>query len=405
MQVPEEHRTVGVEADLVIYLTSSNLTNLSYVAKSGACERQVDGLNNVVAGTVVINAAKFNEGGFAAQLNVLTHEITHILGFSTSSFNYWKNSAGLPYQPNEVKRTVNVRGVNKTVLVTPTILAKAREAFDCETIEGIELEESGSSGAHWDRRIMMNEYMTSSVSPEPYWSSLSLALLQDSGWYHVNYSLSLPPIIGKTSKCQYFESNCVKNGTSSDPNIWCESKSSWTCDTLSLNKGYCKISTYASPLPPAFQYFQSNTTGGSEASADYCPYRARYSNGACRGNSLTTFTYSRANERIGATSRCFESTLVLSPYKLAPPYSACYEVVSCSEDSALVKIGDQSISCPFTGGEVTVPGYTGSIKCPSSDVLCGDVPCKNFCSAQGLCRRGVCECFAGFAGDDCSQSG
>ena len=401
--IPDEHKTVGVpNADLIIYITSNNLTTVSYVAQAGVCERQSGGLNNVLAGTVIINIPNFASSSFSSHLNTLTHEISHILAYSSTSFNYFKTSDGTPYLTDTLKKVVNVRGVDKTLIASPNVLQKAKEAFGCDSIEGIEFEEYGSSGSHWDKRIMMNDFMTSFIPAEPYWSTISLALFQDSGWYEVNYNLALRPIFGKTSGCSFFTNPCLLNGVSQDPNIWCDTQGSWTCDSLALNKGTCKVSTYTTDLPLWFQYFSIPTTGGSDGYSDYCPYRLRYSNGACRGNSVSTFTLSKSNEVISMQSRCFVSNLVISGYTQNPPYSACYPVIACSSSSASVQIGTQILECPFTGGTFTVPGYTGTITCPASSILCDDVPCKNFCYSRGKCVKGICSCFKGFGGDDCS---
>jgi hypothetical protein len=71
------------------------------------------------------------------------------------------------------------------MLVTPKVIDAAREHFGCPTLEGLELEDyggAGTQGSHWERRLMMNEYMTGYSSYAPVKSKLTLALLEDSGW-------------------------------------------------------------------------------------------------------------------------------------------------------------------------------------------------------------------------------
>ena len=72
-----------------------------------------------------------------------------------------------------------------TKLITPRVVEKAREHFNCNTLDGVELENQGSSGtagSHWEKRLFDNEYMTGSSSYEPIISTMSLAYLEDSGW-------------------------------------------------------------------------------------------------------------------------------------------------------------------------------------------------------------------------------
>lgn len=82
-------------------------------------------------------------------------------------------------------------------------------------------------------------------------------------------------------------------------------------------------------------------------------------------------------------------------------YSACYEVINCTNTSAILKIGTQTAECPFTGGVIKVNGYYGNLTCLNSSVLCDNVPCKDGCSGAGKCIKGICECNPGFTGETC----
>jgi Leishmanolysin len=48
----------------------------------------------------------------------------------------------------------------------------------------------GSRGAHWERRLLGNEYMTASDNEIMRISEITMALFEDSGWYRVNYSMA-----------------------------------------------------------------------------------------------------------------------------------------------------------------------------------------------------------------------
>ena len=70
------------------------------------------------------------------------------------------------------------------------VLAKGREFFGCDTLNGVELENqpTGSScqllGSHWEQRLLRDDLMAStSTSFERYLSPMTLALFADSGWY------------------------------------------------------------------------------------------------------------------------------------------------------------------------------------------------------------------------------
>ena len=73
------------------------------------------------------------------------------------------------------------------LMVTPRVVHAVREHFACATLEGAELEDQGGDGTaftHWEKRIFQNEAMTGTVhTAQPAYSMITLALLEDSGWY------------------------------------------------------------------------------------------------------------------------------------------------------------------------------------------------------------------------------
>lgn len=54
------------------------------------------------------------------------------------------------------------RGKSVVEIVTPSVVAKAKSLFGCNNMNGLELESSGgggSAGAHWEKRLMRNDFM------------------------------------------------------------------------------------------------------------------------------------------------------------------------------------------------------------------------------------------------------
>ncbi|GJT34439.1 EGF-like domain, peptidase M8, leishmanolysin, frizzled domain protein [Tanacetum coccineum] len=65
------------------------------------------------------------------------------------------------------------------------------EAF-LDNFNGLELEDGGRrrmSGSHWEKKLLMNEIMTGLVDTRTVVSKMTLALLEDSGWYEANNSM------------------------------------------------------------------------------------------------------------------------------------------------------------------------------------------------------------------------
>ena len=83
---------------------------------------------------------------------IILHELTHVLGFSGGFFEL---------KGYIIQKEVN--GVVRSLLAGPKLLSAARHHFNCDNIDGIELENSGgtgTAGSHWESRIMYGDYMT-----------------------------------------------------------------------------------------------------------------------------------------------------------------------------------------------------------------------------------------------------
>ena len=364
--IPPEHKTVGFSnTDVLIYIKSEYETTSYHAGYAGSCQIDTYSNNNVVAGLLMINTFYFNTYQFETQFHLLTHEIFHILGFSSELYAYWKDENGLSYSAPTEARTV--RGISKFVLKTPNVIAKAKEAFGCSTITGIELEDflsSGSAGSHWDMRIMFNDFMVFGISYIPIYSSISMALMKDTGWYEVDSTKADIPLFGRGAGCSFFDTKCVTDGVSNFPSLFCDKQDLNTCDTFALWKGLCWYKDFLPPFPDAYNYFNSSKIGGVPW-ADFCPIRLGYQNGNCRASDpAETLTDKDGLEVIGPNSHCFLSTL--SNTNLYDSGTRCYEVISCSSTGATVKIGGNQIGCPFTGATITVPGMYGTITCPAS---------------------------------------
>lgn len=109
----------------------------------------------------------------------------------------------------------SVRGghVTKVVdmMVTPRVVAEVRAHFDCNKLEGAELEDQGGEGTaltHWEKRILENEAMTGTHTQSPVFSRITLALMEDSGWYRANYSMATPLTWGKGLGCMFAMRSC-----------------------------------------------------------------------------------------------------------------------------------------------------------------------------------------------------
>ena len=145
---------------------------------------------------------------------VFLHELTHVLGFLQGMF---------PYYPPEVGDILTykvIRGVNRTLISTPKVVDRAKKYFNCNTLEGLELEDQGGDGStisHWEQRILLGEYMGAVIYQEEMAiSEFTLALLEDSTWYKVNYYTGGLFRFGKNKGCAFIENDCLDQNLKSN---------------------------------------------------------------------------------------------------------------------------------------------------------------------------------------------
>ena len=397
VKVPYEHQTLGIETDVIAYVSSAEETEKSYVAYAGPCALQNSDRNNVIAGSIHINSHNFLKiNSFEKQMMTVIHELTHLLGFTKGVYKYFRKSNGEPYLENELYETVEIRGVEKTTIKGQRVLEKAREALGCEELQGVELEDyggDGTVGSHWDKRMMYNDYMIGHVIEDPLYSSITLALLEDSGWYYPNYTYAQTPIWPRQKSCSFFYNKCLEK----DSYEFCSHPKD-TCDYFHLGKAKCNLKEYEKQLPKEFQYFSNPKKGGSDPYVDYCPVKEPTSYGNCRGTGPLVYANPSYFEEICEDCRCFETTIAKDKAsdQLRP---VCYRVL-CAEDHSLVQINNSTFRCPYEGGKIEA--MEGHLICPEWKVLCGEVPCMNGCSGAGVCVSGKCKCSEGFTGSDCS---
>jgi leishmanolysin len=103
----------------------------------------------------------------------------------------------------------------------------------------------------------MNEIMTGSVDTRSVVSKMTLALLEDSGWYQANYSMADHLDWGRNQGTDFVTAPC---------NQW---KGAYHCNTTQLTgctynreaEGYCPIVNYSADLPQWARYFPQANKG------------------------------------------------------------------------------------------------------------------------------------------------
>ena len=103
----------------------------------------------------------------------------------------------------------------------------------------------------------MNEIMTGSVDTRSVVSRMTLALLEDSGWYQANYNMADRLDWGRNQGTDFVTSPC---------NLWkgayhCNTTQSSGCTYNREAEGYCPIVYYNGELPHWARYFPQANKG------------------------------------------------------------------------------------------------------------------------------------------------
>jgi len=167
--VPAAYKTSGIaNTDLAIFLTARTSTG-GELAWAITCLSDQSG--RPVAAQVNINPSLFFSNTYSTTVKqgALLHEIVHALGFSSSLFQYYKDENGALRSQVTTTETLST-GKNITKIVTPNALRAAREHFYCSSLNGVQLEDQGTStsaGSHWDTKYYMDELMVAAA----YWDN------------------------------------------------------------------------------------------------------------------------------------------------------------------------------------------------------------------------------------------
>lgn len=395
--------TDSFSADYVFFVQADDDEDNGLAGSAVYCE-QDDATGQPVVGVFYFNANAHKDVADEYILRTAIHEMTHALGFTPSLYSQYLQSDGSHYAASSILITERVRDATVLKLALPHLVAKARTAFGCSTLDGIELEQqgnNGTAGAHWEKRIMYNDFMVGDVDVFDFaYTDVTLALFEDMGWYDVSYQYTTSVVWGYRSGCAFLDKKCVSNGLpiTSD---FCTDKTGSVpmCDFTHLRKGTCNLITYEDSLPAAFQYFSSPKLGGKDGFLDYCPVVKPSADGNCRDLDSVELEEDYG-EQAGEDARCVTGNY--SKSGSGKEHAACHSV-RCSGSTAIITIGSTTVTCPESGGDVEVSGFPGVLHCPPSSILCRQLPCTSNCHGFGYCSSAsTCVCDDG--SESCTES-
>ena len=356
---------------------------------------------------------------------IFLHEFTHILGF-TKEILQAKNlikTVSTHYRMNTLTQ-------NRLYATGTNVVNRAKAYFNCQNLTGVELDDDSGDEhmLHWSARILLGDYMIAELYyPDQAISEITLALLEDLGWYKVNYYTGGLMRFGKNKGCQFLEKDCIEENAdkgalnSSFPNEFCSKI--YTVNTL-MDYGLCSSGrqsmsyclnaydskhTAATNFQRSFTYYQGYS---NKVLIEFCPFSYDvnlindanpriYYGGNCKygtgiyGKYLSFWGFAEdklyskisniIDDKYSDESFCIFSSLLTNSSN--PDYikgilrPTCYEM-SCSELSLTIKIGSEYIVCPREGGTIKIDNdyskYKGFLICPDYNLICtGSVVCNN----------------------------
>ncbi len=462
--VPQEVLQNGVpNADLVIFVSGNNVSNGKQLCGNSSGSKSLaiasfcnlDQFDRPIIGFINFCLENFSNREVGKLKKVAVHETAHVLGWNDDLFKYFRDrETGEPLTPRPFtsQKAKCVDGTSREYLmpaentlvrkkewisgsqrfyyeiVTPRVKQASRNQFGCQELEGARLENQPTKnsciGAHFDERYFFTEIMGPILSSKTVevLSPLTLAVMEDSGFYDVYYDS--PHVensaFGLGAGCDFVTDSCVDETSEKvlDPfkPYFCDTVTKFrdgtidhsadsTCDPSFTNIAYCDLidfsngapSGYNSPDDNAISYFSDTNLGVAFTRADYCPVPAILSINCIDGPD-SSYQKLYPGEKYGKTSKCF-NTKFSHPSEGLVNRGACLRTTCNKEDHNLVvHVDGHSLVCEFDGQIHNFPWtQSASFECPPLRSVCPELFCPGLCSAKGVCNYDAdpptCECF------------
>jgi hypothetical protein len=226
------------------------------------------------------NVSDFKRG--ALPFWFMTNVISEIKERSVGSKCKCPTDPAKTYKAEDIEHCLTNKHECIFAVKTPNVVAKAKEFYGCNTVQGAELENQPASiscsiyESHWKGSMFGTEYMNQYQSDGlPFISPITLALLEDSGWYRVKYNMATPlipgTVLGYKSGCNFVHDKCFDNGKpvkmDHSGNFFCTETLERSCSPDALAYSYCLASKSALKVPATYRYGLNSQM----KSRDFCP--------------------------------------------------------------------------------------------------------------------------------------
>ena len=364
LNVPETYNKIETDTDLILFIKII-YEETGYLAYATPCAMS-DFDNRPNVGVVSINEKylSLNSGNIKKMQNTITHEIFHILAISPVLYEFFLQDK------NKILTTSEKNGKTITKLTTPKLLKHAKTHFNCKSITGVNLENEGpkaSAGSHFEKLHLGNELMTSQMTGNPSLSKFTLFLLEDSGWYKIDFSKAEKFFWGKKKGCEFLE-NCGSNEIE-----FCYKEDQMGCSEDFEFKTVCAFSNFS----------------------DDCLYKEFVRGFKC--SKEFNFVKSTLYEENGPGSRCFN--VVYNDVEK----SGCFKAF-CQQGKISIEIDGFFVFCEKGQEKTLFDDFV--VLCPDFEKFCGfeEKKCEMDCNGNGICLENKeCKCDYFFGGVYCEE--
>lgn len=362
--IPANYSGVQADIDLLIFVSAEKNQTARYIGRAfPCCLSPVDGRPTI--GYMGFNTAfmALVESSFEYYTRVAMHELMHILALNPDLFPHFVSTT--PTQ---------VISEGRTYIATPKVVSFVRNHLNCSNAPGALLEDEGgvgSAGSHFERSMFGNELMTSQIAPRTALSGLTLALLEDSGWYLVSTETAEILLWGRSQGCGFPPKDC-----SDSFGEFCPVAGEESCTTD----------------------FQGGTVCAKDAFTNGCLVKSFTPALFCLDKAVFVGGLGYQTNARGSQPRCFEVQKADNT-----TLSACFPAKCNDQGRVEFSVGRETFTCSTAGSIVVVEEL--KVKCPDLSKFCtlqGLSACSSGCSRNGYCRiDGKCNCRYGFSGEDC----
>ncbi|WIA20451.1 hypothetical protein OEZ85_004860 [Tetradesmus obliquus] len=405
----------GEATDYYLYVTALNDEACSSGAAAWALPCLFDpATNRPLLGTANLCRAALEQDSDAAAA-VLVHELHHALGFTDQLFDKFIDEAGQPIPKEKVVQMFQTPyGERRAMVITPTVAKEAQAQFGCDTVPGAALEDEGGSGsamAHWEYKWFQGEIMVATnlfgAHGRPATlSRITLAFMQDSGWYDVNWGEVGFLDWGWQAGCDFVGKTCTAYAAAHPGQQFFCTKEQYSSDNVNT---VCTFDGLARAQCAEAPFAEGCAMKVALGTVPNC-LSPQFTN---RGG--TIFGWQN-----GPGSRCMPVTWPFATVEAQFPDAAslngatiqdsrCYSTSCTPKGQLQLSILGQTVDCP-SGQTIdlakALPGVftQGSIgPCPGNAAACGSLACGESCTGDGACVAGKCYCSLHYTGPGCKS--